>query len=69
LLGKKGYVVVVVVVELLEFGTTLNPFQSGVMVTQKKRQLFHWDYLHRLKIGKGRERDERGGEDMFAGLL
>jgi len=35
----------------------------------KKRQLFHWDYLHRLKIGKGRERDERGGEDMFAGLL
>jgi len=23
----------------------------------KKRQLFHWDYLHRLKIGKGRERE------------
>ena len=30
----------------------------------KKRQLFHWDYLHRLKIGKGRERWERRGRHV-----
>lgn len=32
----------------------------------KKRQLFHWDYLHRLKIGKGREMREEGKTCLLA---